>query len=70
MPATPISTEEVSIDLTAQELLDPPAPAGDDSMVEVNDICEVDPLLRMGSFAANSPAADLAAPPPIGWKSS
>ena len=41
---------EVSIDLTAQELLAPPTLA---SMVEVDDICDVDPLLRTGSFVAN-----------------
>ncbi|MGH8177446.1 MAG: hypothetical protein ACREV5_14390 [Steroidobacter sp.] len=44
---------EFSIDLTAQELLAPFTPAG---MVEVDDICAVDPLLRTGSFAANSDA--------------
>lgn len=42
---------EISIDLTAQELLALPAPAG---MVEVEDICDVDPLLRTGSFVANA----------------
>ena len=42
---------EISIDLTAQELLEPPAL---DSMVEVDDVCDVDPLLRTGAFAANA----------------
>lgn len=42
---------EISIDLTAQELLKPLSPTG---MVEVEDICDVDPLLRTGAFAANS----------------
>jgi len=41
---------EISIDLTAQELLAPPA---FDAMVEVEDVCDVDPLLRTGAFAAN-----------------
>jgi hypothetical protein len=41
---------EISIDLTAQELLAPPAL---DAMVEVEDVCDVDPLLRTGAFAAN-----------------
>ena len=44
---------EISIDLTAQELLTPPAL---DSMVEVEDVCDVDPLLRTGAFAANADA--------------
>jgi hypothetical protein len=51
----PVATES-SIDLTAQEPLDPPSEAG---MVEVTDIYEVDPLLRTGSFAANSVAPDI-----------
>jgi hypothetical protein len=42
---------EISIDLTAQELTAPYSPP---SMVEVEDICDVDPLLRTGAFAANS----------------
>ena len=53
---------EISIDLTAQELLAPPALA---SMVEVDDICDVDPLLRTGSFVANvdlRPDSSAAAP--------
>jgi hypothetical protein len=59
MPATAqVSTTEISIDLTARELPGPPAAAGDESLVEVNDICEVDPLLRTGSFAAHASAAD------------
>jgi hypothetical protein len=41
---------EVSIELAAQELLAPPSPTG---MVEVDDICAVDPELRAGSAAAN-----------------
>jgi hypothetical protein len=45
---------EISIDLTAQELLAPPAL---DAMVEVEDICDVDPLLRTGAFVANSDQA-------------
>ena len=44
---------EISIDLTAQELLAPPAL---DSMIEVEDVCDVDPLLRSGAFAANAGA--------------
>lgn len=58
-PTSTSSSTEISIDLTAQELLDPtqPADAGVAGMVEVNDIYEVDPLLRTGSFAANSAAA-------------
>jgi hypothetical protein len=44
---------EISIDLTAQELLSPPAL---DSMIEVDDVCDVDPLLRTGAFAANADA--------------
>lgn len=42
---------EVSIELAAQELLAPPSPTG---MVEVDDICAVDPQLRVGSTAANT----------------
>jgi hypothetical protein len=45
------SSLEISIDLTAQELLAPPTFA---SLVEVEDICDVDPLLRTGSFVANT----------------
>jgi hypothetical protein len=44
------STTEFSIDLTAQELLSPPAPT---AMVEVDDICSVDPLPQ--AAAANIP---------------
>ena len=47
---------EISIDLTAQELLAPPTFS---SMVEVEDICDVDPLLRTGSFVANELRADV-----------
>ena len=47
---------EISIDLTAQELLAPPTFS---SMVEVEDICDVDPLLRTGSFVANELRADI-----------
>ena len=53
---------EVSIDLTAQELLSPPEL---NFLVEVDDVCDVDPLLRTGSFVANSDlnaSADLNAP--------
>ena len=45
---------EISIDLTTQELLSPPPL---DAMVEVEDICDVDPLLRTGSFVANADKA-------------
>lgn len=41
---------EISIDLTAQELVSPP-PLG--AMVEVEDVCAIDPLLNTGSFVAN-----------------
>ena len=51
---------EISIDLTAQELLAPYSPP---AMVEVDDICDVDPLLRTGAFAANSELAPQAATP-------
>jgi hypothetical protein len=44
------STTEFSIDLTAQELLSPPAST---AMVELDDICSVDPLPR--ATAANIP---------------
>jgi hypothetical protein len=47
---------EISIDLTAQELLTPPAPTG---TIQVDDICDIDPLLRTGSFVANAPHAAL-----------
>jgi hypothetical protein len=49
---------EISIDLTAQELLSPPAL---DSMIEVDDVCDVDPLLKTGAFAANADAQPQAA---------
>ena len=42
---------EISIDLTAQELLTPPAPTG---MIEVDDICDIDPL-RAPLAVANVP---------------
>lgn len=42
---------EVSIELTAQALPAPPSPTG---MVEVDDICAVDPALRTESSAANA----------------
>lgn len=42
---------ELSIDLTAQELASPPPL---DAMVEVDDVCAIDPLLRTGSFVANA----------------
>jgi hypothetical protein len=44
---------EVSIDLTTQDLLQPTEPS---AMVEVDDICRVDPLPFEQSAAANSPA--------------
>lgn len=43
---------EVSIDLTAQELLAPPAPL---AMIEVDDIGALEPLPQAQSSAANSP---------------
>jgi hypothetical protein len=52
---------EISIDLTAQELTAPYTPP---SMVEVEDICDVDPLLRTGAFAANSDLAESGAADP------
>jgi hypothetical protein len=50
---------EISIDLTAQELADPPTVAP----IEVDDICEFDPLLTPGKaanteLATTGPAAD------------
>jgi hypothetical protein len=50
---------EVSLELTAQELLRPPTSA---HLVEVDDIGEVDPLLRTGSFIANPEPSAEAAP--------
>ena len=44
---------EISIDLTAQDLLTPPTL---DSIVEVEDVCAVDPLLN-AKGAANADAA-------------
>lgn len=64
-PAPPPSVTELSIELTAQELMDPTSTAAgagaagmiaDIGMIEVTDICDVDPALRTGSFAANSAA--------------
>jgi hypothetical protein len=49
--STDASAYEHSLELTAQELLGSPAHAG---MVEIDDICDVDPLLRTGTFAANA----------------
>jgi hypothetical protein len=49
-------TTEVTLDLTAQELLDPqpvPVPVA----IEVEDIGDVDPLLQTGSFVANADSA-------------
>jgi hypothetical protein len=46
---------EISIDLTAQELMAPYTPP---AMVEVEDICDVDPMLRTGAFAANTEVAE------------
>jgi hypothetical protein len=53
------SFTEISIDLTAQELADPPTVAP----IEVDDICEFDPLLTPGvaantELAGSAPAAD------------
>jgi len=45
---------EISIDLTAQELLAPPTPT---DIIQVDDIGDIDPALRTGSFAANAPQA-------------
>ena len=42
---------EISIDLTAQELLSPPEPT---EIVQVEDIGEIDPSLRTGSFTATA----------------
>lgn len=47
------SVIEISIDLTAQELTDPPTLAP----IEVDDICEFDPLLRPAGPAANTDLA-------------
>lgn len=49
-------TIEISIDLTAQELTDPPAIGSFE--IEVDDICEFDPLLNPRTAANND------APPP------
>jgi hypothetical protein len=49
--STDASAYEHSLELTAQELQSSPAYAG---MVEIEDICDVDPLLRTGTFAANA----------------
>lgn len=51
---------ENSIELCAQELLAPPAPAG---MVEVDDIGAVDPLLRTASPSADAERAGTAPAP-------
>ena len=53
------SSIEISIDLTAQELLAPPTLA---SMVEFDDIGDIDPLLRTGSFVANSDSSPSVSP--------
>jgi hypothetical protein len=45
---------EISIDLTAQELLSPPQPT---DIIQVEDIGEVDPALRTGAFAASAQQA-------------
>jgi hypothetical protein len=45
------SSTEISIDLTAQELLAPPAPP---EIIQVEDIGEIDPALRTGAFAATA----------------
>jgi hypothetical protein len=47
------SVTEISIDLTAQEMTDPPNVAP----IEVDDICEFDPLLRPSGPAANTDLA-------------
>jgi hypothetical protein len=46
------SAHELSLELTAEELLGSSLIAP--SMVEIHDICDVDPLLRTGAFAANA----------------
>jgi hypothetical protein len=48
--------DELTLQLTAQELLAPPTFA---SMVEIDDICAVDPLLRTEDSAANADRAAL-----------
>lgn len=50
---------EISIELTAQELLAPLKPT---SFIEVDDNGAVDPLLRTGSFVANADSAGELAP--------
>lgn len=50
---------EISIDLTAQELTDPPALAPIE--IEVDDICEFDPFLNPRTAANN----DVPAPPSL-----
>jgi hypothetical protein len=47
---------EISIDLTAQELLDPPLPT---DIVQFEDIGEIDPALRTGAFTATATAASV-----------
>jgi hypothetical protein len=46
---------ELSLDLTAQELLGLPSPT---RLVEIDDIRDVDPLLHGGVSAANTDVAD------------
>jgi hypothetical protein len=45
---------EVSLDLTAQDLLELPEV---EPVLEVEDIGSIDPLLSTGSFVANTPSA-------------
>jgi hypothetical protein len=47
---------EVSIELAAQELLAPPSPTG---MVEVDDICAVDPKLRSEAHVSDEVEIEL-----------
>jgi hypothetical protein len=54
---------EISIDLTAQELLDPPLPT---EIVQVEDIGEIDPALRTGAFTATAASVQQAPPEPTG----
>jgi hypothetical protein len=47
-------TTEFTLELTAQELLDPQLVAA----IEVDDIGDVDPLLQTGSLVANADSTD------------
>jgi hypothetical protein len=52
--STDASAYEHSLELSTQELTGSPACSG---MLEIEDICDVDPLLRTGTFAANADCA-------------